>query len=121
MYRVQGLGFTVRDWGYNPTYSPLRLLQGIISRVIRPSTGSPNNPLTRKFTKLKTNISVEFRRWLGISHNAFGPYFGCIRTPNCGQILYLEGHGDKASDLIIRITNVIIWVIGVINLLTKSP
>ena len=34
---------------------------------------------------------------------------------------YLEGHGDLVSRLMIRITRVTIWVIGVINLLTKSP
>ena len=36
-------------------------------------------------------------------------------------MLYLEGHGDLVSGLVIRITRVTIWVIGVINLLTKSP
>ena len=35
--------------------------------------------------------------------------------------LYLGGHGDLVSRVIIRITRVTIWVIGVINLLTKSP
>ena len=36
-------------------------------------------------------------------------------------ILYLEGHGDIVSRLISRINRLTIWVIGVINLLTKSP
>ena len=32
----------------------------------------------------------------------------------------MEGHGDLISRLIVRIPRVTIWVIGVINLLTKS-
>ena len=34
---------------------------------------------------------------------------------------YLEGQGDLVSRLIMGIIRVTIWVIGVINLLTKSP
>ena len=35
---------------------------------------------------------------------------------------YLEGQGDLVSGLIIRgISRVIMWIIGVIKLLTKSP
>ena len=34
---------------------------------------------------------------------------------------YLEGQGDLVSGLIRGVTGVTIWVIGVINLLTKSP
>ena len=34
---------------------------------------------------------------------------------------HLEGQGDLVSRLMIRIIRVTIWVIGVINLLTKSP
>ena len=34
---------------------------------------------------------------------------------------YLEGQGDSVSRLIRGITGVTIWVIGVINLPTKSP
>ena len=34
---------------------------------------------------------------------------------------YLEGQGDLISRLIMGIIRVTIWVIGVINLLTKSP
>ena len=34
---------------------------------------------------------------------------------------YLEGLGDLVSRLIMEIIGVTIWVIGVINLLTKSP
>ena len=34
---------------------------------------------------------------------------------------YLEGQGDLVSRLIMGITRVTIWVIGVISLLTKSP
>ena len=36
-------------------------------------------------------------------------------------MVYLEGQGDLVSRLIIRIIQVIIWVIGVLNLFTKSP
>ena len=35
--------------------------------------------------------------------------------------LYLEGQGDLVSRLIMGISKVIIWAMGVINLLTKSP
>ena len=34
---------------------------------------------------------------------------------------YLEGQGDLESRLIRGISRVTIWVIGVINLVTKSP
>ena len=34
---------------------------------------------------------------------------------------YLEGHGDVVSGLRLGVTWVIIWIVGVINLLTKSP
>ena len=34
---------------------------------------------------------------------------------------YLEGQGDLVTRLRMGIIGVIIWVIGVINLLTKSP
>ena len=34
---------------------------------------------------------------------------------------YLEGQGDLVSRLFMGISRVTIWVIGVINLLTKSP
>ena len=34
---------------------------------------------------------------------------------------YLEGHGDLVNGLIMGIIGVSIWLIGVINLLTKSP
>ena len=34
---------------------------------------------------------------------------------------YLEGHGDLVIRLIIGIIGVIMWVIKVISLLTKSP
>ena len=37
---------------------------------------------------------------------------------NCG---YLEGQEDLVSRLIIGISRVPLWVMGVINLLTKSP
>ena len=38
------------------------------------------------------------------------------KPPTC-----LEGHGDLVSRLVMGIIGVIIWLIGVINLLTKSP
>ena len=41
---------------------------------------------------------------------------GFVKRP-----LYLEGHGDLVSGLILGIIGVIIWLTGVINLLTKSP
>ena len=34
---------------------------------------------------------------------------------------YLEGHGDLAGRLIMGIVGVIIWLMVVMNLLTKSP
>ena len=34
---------------------------------------------------------------------------------------YLEGHGDLVNRLILGITRATMWVIRVINLLTKSP
>ena len=34
---------------------------------------------------------------------------------------YLEGHGDLVSGLIMGINGLTIWVIGAINLVTKSP
>ena len=34
---------------------------------------------------------------------------------------YLEGHGDLVTGLIMGITGVIIWLMGVISILTKSP
>ena len=34
---------------------------------------------------------------------------------------YLEGQGDLVSRLMMGIIRITIWVIGVINLLTKSP
>ena len=38
-----------------------------------------------------------------------------------GFRVYLEGHGDFVSRLITDISGVVIWLMGVINLLTKSP
>ena len=37
------------------------------------------------------------------------------------EIRYLEGQGDLVSRLIMQMARVTIWVIGVVNLLTKSP
>ena len=34
---------------------------------------------------------------------------------------YLEGHWDLVTRLIMGLTRVTIWVIGLMNLLTKSP
>ena len=36
-------------------------------------------------------------------------------------MVYLEGQGDLVTRLILGIIGVTIWVIGIINLLTKSP
>ena len=38
-----------------------------------------------------------------------------------GFRVYLEGHGDLVSRLIMGIIGVIIWLIGFINLFTLSP
>ena len=49
-------------------------------------------------------------------------YVICMRrAAGALSLLYLEGQADLVSRLITRITGVTIWVIGVINLLTKSP
>ena len=45
----------------------------------------------------------------------------CVDPPRTFFIHYLEGQGDLVSRLIIGIIRVTIWVIGVINPLTKSP
>ena len=46
-----------------------------------------------------------------------------VHKDACGyvKICYLGGQGDLVSGLIMGITRVTIWIIGVINLLTKSP
>ena len=47
---------------------------------------------------------------------------GRRRSTSCRKIArYLEGQGDVVSGLIMGIIRVTIWVIGVTNLLTKSP
>ena len=46
---------------------------------------------------------------------------GCFGEESGIPKPYLEGQGDLVSRLIRGITGVTIWVIGVINLLTKSP
>ena len=38
-----------------------------------------------------------------------------------GTKQHLDGEGDLVSRLILGITRVTIWVLGVINLLTESP
>ena len=35
--------------------------------------------------------------------------------------IYLKGHGDLVSTLIMEIGGVVIWLIGVVSLLLKSP
>ena len=40
---------------------------------------------------------------------------------NAWQGHYLEGHGDLVSRIIMGSSMVIIWIIGFINLLTRSP
>ena len=41
-----------------------------------------------------------------------------LRNP---KMTYLEGQGDLVTGLLMGIIEVTIWVIGVTNLLTKSP
>ena len=61
--------------------------------------------------------------WLSLSHNnsnILGAGFkGGARPPPFTP--YLEGQGDLVTRLIMRIIGVSIWVIRVINLLTRSP
>ena len=49
----------------------------------------------------------------------------CLETPAwtlfSPTLDYLEGHGDLVGRFIMGIIGVILWVIGVINLLTKFP
>ena len=48
----------------------------------------------------------------------------CTAIPTvqrCRHGHYLEGHGDVVTRLIMGITGVILWFIGVISILTKSP
>ena len=52
------------------------------------------------------------------------PSMNTMMTQRCFTDLewdYFEGHGDLASRFTIGIFGIIIWLIGVINLLTKSP
>ena len=44
-----------------------------------------------------------------------------LQPPRVMQDFYLEGQGDLVSRLIMGINRVTIWVIGVIDRLTKSP
>ena len=48
---------------------------------------------------------------------------GCqeIRSSDVPLVQYLGGHGDLVCGLIMGIARVTTWVIGDINLLTKSP
>ena len=50
-----------------------------------------------------------------IPHPCKHPSDSYVRTP------YLDSHGDLVSRLIIGIIGIIIWVIGLFNILTKSP
>ena len=43
------------------------------------------------------------------------------KTGLCVLFYYLEGHGDLVSRLIMGMIGLMIWLIGVINPLTKSP
>ena len=48
---------------------------------------------------------------------------GMYATPRgtyLGRLTYLEGQGDFVSGLRLGITRVTVWVIGFINLVTKS-
>ena len=45
----------------------------------------------------------------------------CLLPDKSLGMRYLEGQGDFVSRLIMLVIRVTIWVIGIINLLTKSP
>ena len=77
---------------------------------------------------LPINIDIKFP----ISHGALQPTLKpeasrlLVRlypshVQKCKTIDFLEGQGDLVSGLIMGILRVTIWVIRVINLLTKSP
>ena len=60
--------------------------------------------------------------WLSLSpnnSNILGGFKGGARPPPFTP--YLEGQGDLVTRLIMRIIGGSIWVIRVINLLTRSP
>ena len=67
------------------------------------------------------------RKWLGLDAKTSS---GCANTgPNSSSfsgftrfiLIYLEGQRDLVSRFIMGITGVIIWVIGVTDLVTKPP
>ena len=58
---------------------------------------------------------------LGFEVSDLGLEVLLLRVRASGGGIYLEGQGDSISRLVMGIARVTIWVIGVINLLTKSP
>ena len=60
-------------------------------------------------------------RDLGLPGLGIRPFKGHRMHGAQGGMPYLGGQGDLVSRLIMGINGVTIWVIGVINLLTKSP
>ena len=66
--------------------------------------------------ELKYIGSIRFMANVGPPDEAMLQYFLKVSMG-----LYLEGQGDLVTRLIRGRTRVTIWVIGVINLLTKSP
>ena len=66
-------------------------------------------PVGRFHQRDLPNKTEKSYSWLQVLHKG---------TPNSG---YLEGQGDLVNGLIRGITRVTIWVIGVSDLLTKSP
>ena len=63
------------------------------------------------------------QKWSLVSPSNGRRYSGALGKPDqlSSSTPYLEGQGDLVSRLIMGITRVTMWVIGVINLLTKSP
>ena len=87
----------------------------------------PQN-LTHMLTKPLDSIHMVTAQLFKLLHHASGEespgledFWVGVGFPSPLDLAYLEGHGDLVSRLILGIIKVTIWVIGVINLLTKSP
>ena len=101
-------------------YGPLLAIDNITSSNIwRYKNGTQILGTTHVYTPQKPRISVypDPLRYVVHSWVRCGFLVG-IRDQGLG---YLAGRGDLISRLIMGITRVIMWVIGVINLLTKPP
>ena len=83
--------------------------------------------LTINGHKFRSNPNIgssSYCRHYRTEENLSLPYNGDYRIPvDNTKILthYFEGQGNLVTRLIMGILRVTIWVIGVINLLTKSP